>query len=505
MKKILTIILDGFGVREDIYGNAIKMAGMNNFIDIWNNYPHCLLKASGENVNLPAKQCSCSEIGHKIIGAGREIENKLNEINRVLKHDSLKYNHNYSEMVDYLKRHRSNNLHIITLLSDGGVSSHINHLKCFLNELDKSKVTNNIYIDAISDGRDSDKYSLYSFVKDIEGYLNKTVKLNSICGRYYALDQTRDYKRTKMYYDLLYNEKGIESPNIGLIIKKCYDKKISDEYMPPIKTSDYCPIDEKDIIMFLNFSKDNQTQLLDAISNEDFIEFNTHDFNNKIYSLYEIEPSLNKNYFFETKVYNNTLTEYLSSLDLSQAHIYESIKASSMNYFLKGEKYARLEGCDVYNIDSPQVDSFDMKPEMNSLTIAKTAIKCMEDDYDFILINFANADELGHTGNYQATINSLQAVDVCLGKIIEKAEENFYKVVIISSHANADTIINRENNIITKNTLSPVPFIIMDKKVKLTNGNLSSFAPTLLKYMDIAIPKEMKDSEILIEKNKKIS
>lgn len=505
MKKILTIILDGFGVREDIYGNAIKMAGMNNFIDIWNNYPHCILKANGENVNLPAKQCSCSEIGHKIIGAGREIENKLNEINRALKKDGLRYNHKYNEMVDYLKRHRNNNLHLIILLSDGGVSSHINHLKLFLNELIKNKIENNIYIDAISDGRDSDKFALYTYIKDIEDYLNNNVKLSSVCGRYYALDQSRDYKRTKMYYDLLFNEKGIESPNIGLIIKKCYDKKISDEYLPPIKTSDYCPIDEKDLIMFMNFSKDNQTQLLDAISNEDFIEFDTHPYSNKIYSFYEIEQRLNKNYFFEAKVYNNTLTEYLSSLDLSQAHIYESIKASSMNYFLKGEKYIKLDSCDIYNIDSPEVDSFDMKPEMNSLLVAKTAIKCMEDDYDFILVNFANADEIGHTGNYQATINALQAVDVCLGKIIEKAEENFYKIVIVSSHSNADTIIDRDNNIITKNTLSPVPFIIMDKKIKLNNGNLSSFAPTLLKYMDIAIPKEMKDSEILIEKAKKIS
>ncbi len=505
MKKILTIILDGFGVREDIDGNAIKMAGMNNFIDIWNNYPHCLLKASGENVNLPTKQCSCSEIGHKIIGAGREIENKLNEVNRILKHDSLKYNRKYSEMIDYLKRHPSNNLHIVILLSDGGVSSHINHLKWFINELNKSKIENNVYIDAISDGRDADKHSLNSFVKEIDNYLTKNIKLSSICGRYYALDQTRDYKRTKMYYDLLFNEKGIESPNISLIIKKCYDKKISDEYMPPIKTSNYCVIDEKDTIMLLNFSKDNQAQLLESMSNEDFVEFDTHDYNNKIYSLYEIDPDLNKNYFFDTKVYENTLTEYLASLDLSQAHIYENIKASSMNYFLKGEKYVKLDNCDIYTIDSPEVDSFDMKPEMQSLTIAKTAIKCMEEDYDFILVNFANPDEIGHTGNYQATINALQAIDVCLGKILEKAEENFYKIVIVGSHSNADTIIDRDNKVITKNTLSPVPFIIMDNKVKLTNGNLSSFAPTLLKYMDIAIPKEMKDSEILIEKNKKVS
>ena len=171
-----------------------------------------------------------------------------------------------------------------------------------------------------------------------------------------------------------------------------------------------------------------------------------------------------------------------------------------MNYHLQGDKFKSLEGCDVYNIASQNVDSFDIKPEMDSLSIAKTAIKCMEKDYDFIIVNFANPDEVGHTGNYQATINGLQAIDVCLGKIIEVAEENFYKVVITSSHSKADTIIDRQNNIVTKNTLSPVPFIIMDPKIKLENGSLMSFAPTLLKYMDIAIPKEMKNTDILITK-----
>ena len=173
-----------------------------------------------------------------------------------------------------------------------------------------------------------------------------------------------------------------------------------------------------------------------------------------------------------------------------------------MKYFLNGERNLNLDNCDYICVNSPTVDSFDQKPEMSSLAIAKTTIKCMEQDYDFIVCNFANADELGHTGNYQATINGLQAIDVCLGKLIEEAEENFYTIVIVSSHSNADTIINRKNQVITKNTLSPVPFVIMDKKVKLKNGNLANFAPTLLTYMDISVPKEMKNNEILVEKVK---
>lgn len=500
MKKILTIILDGFGMREDIYGNAIKYAGMNNFINIWKNYSHCLLKASGSIVGLPEKQCSDSKFGHKLIGCGREITNKLSEVNTVFRKDKLKFNSKYNEMINYLNSHLEKKLHITFLLSDGGVSSHISHLENFLNELIKSKIENNIYLHIISDGRDSNKYSVFKYIKEIEKYIDNNISLASVCGRYYALDETKDYKRTKLYYDLLFEGEGIEAANLPRVIEKCYEKKLSDEYLPPLKTLDFEPLNDEDVFMFLNFSKENQIQLLDSMCNKDFIEFNNTQLNIRIFSLYEIDKTLNKNYFFENQQYNRTLTEYLSELGLTQAHIYESIKSSSMNYYINGERYLKLENCDTYSIDSLDIESFDQKPEMNALSVAKTIIKCMDKDYDFILANFANPDEIGHTGNYQATINGLQAIDVCLGKIIEVAEENFYKIILISSHGNADTIIDRENNIITKNTLSPVPFVIMDKKVKLKNGDLTNFAATLLNYMDIAIPKEMKNSEILIDK-----
>lgn len=500
MKKILTIILDGFGMREDIYGNAIKNAGMNNFIDIWNNYPHCLLKASGPTVGLPEKQCGNSDLGHEIIGAGRQISNTLVEINEIFKKDRLKYNSKYNEMVQYLKENPQKHLHIVHLLSDGGVSSHIKHLRCFLNELGNSKIENKIYLHFIADGRDADKHKIYNYIQEIKNNITNNIKLASVCGRYYALDDTRDYKRTKMYYDLLMDGRGIDAPNLPRIIDKCYEKKLSDEYLPPLKTVDFTPLMNKDVLMLLNFGKENQLQLLNTICNKDFIEFESYPININVYSLSEIDKTLNTNYFFETTTYTKTLTEYIAGLGLTQAHIFESIKTGPMSYYLNGKRYLKLENCDIYSVDSPVVDSFDLKPEMNALSVAKTIIKCMEKDYDFIIANFANPDEVGHTGNYQATINGLQAIDVCLGKILEVAEENFYKVIIVSSHGKADTIIDRNNNIITKNTLSPVPFIVMDKKYKLHNGDLTSFAPTLLKYMDIAIPKEMKESEILIEK-----
>ena len=203
----------------------------------------------------------------------------------------------------------------------------------------------------------------------------------------------------------------------------------------------------------------------------------------------------------EEKV-KNTLSEYLGNLGLSQARIAEEIKEESLDYYLDGAREIKIDNCENYILKTNKIEYIEKKPEMKSLNIARLAIKCMENDYDFIIANFANPDIIGHTGNFQATINALQAIDVCLGKIIEVAKDNFYKIIIVGSHANCETIIDRNNKIITKNTLNKVPFIIMDKKVKLRNGNITSVAPTILSYMDITLPKEMKNTEIIIDELK---
>ncbi len=501
MKKVITIILDGLGMREDQYGNAVKMAGMVNFINIWNKYPHCLLKASGEAIDLPEGQCSSSELGHEILGAGREINYKLTDLNETFKKDRLKYNPKYNELISNLIDNE-NNLHIVALLSDGGLSSHINHLICFLKELKKSKINNNIYIHALSDGKDADRKSIIQYMNTIEKETDDNVKISSVCGRFYCMDVNQDYKKLKTYYELLFDGKGVNALNLQRVIHKCYERKVTDEYLPPLKTANYKSIEKKDIVMFMNFSEEDQVELLKAITSKEYDGFQRNEVFPKVYSLYPISYNLNKNYFFDTKRTSKTFNEYLSSLGITQARIYEECKKYSMTYYLDGKRNLKLDNCDNICIENQKKDNYDIKPELNALSVAKTAIKCMEKDYDFITVNFANPDILGHTGNFQATINSLQAVDVCLGKIVEAAEENFYKIIILSTHANADTIIDRDNNIITKNTLSSVPFIIMDNKVKLKNGNLKMATPTILKYLDIAIPKEMKETETLLETKK---
>jgi 2,3-bisphosphoglycerate-independent phosphoglycerate mutase len=500
MKKILLIILDGFGMKEDIYGNAIKNAGMTNFINIWNNYPHCLLKNNEEEIGLPTNQCSCSELGHKLLGAGTVVDNKLTKTNDILNNGKIKYNSKFNEMIYKLKNNNQSNLHISFLISDGGISSHIEHLKSFIKELKKNNVSNKIYLHLISDGRDSYKYDTYKYIEQIRDILDNNVNIATICGRYYALDNTKDYSRTKYYYELLTEGKAVDSPNIEKVIKMCYNKKISDEYLLPIKTDYFVPLKNEDTFIFLNFSKFNQVQMLEALAKNDFNKFKTNNIKLNIYSLFEIDKNINKNYFIDTPENKMSLGEYLSKLGVTQARIYESVKKPSLRYFFEGERDIELENCAYIEVESPKINSFDNKPEMNSLAVSKETIKQMEKDCDFIVCNFANPDEVGHTGNYQATINGLQAIDVCLGKILDTAEENFYKVMIVGSHAKADTIIDKENNIVTKNTLNPIPFIIMDKKVKLYNGDITMVAPTILKYLDISLPKEMKETRILFNK-----
>ena len=272
---------------------------------------------------------------------------------------------------------------------------------------------------------------------------------------------------------------------------------MTDEYIAPLKTVNYKAIDVNDVVFILNLNDKPYQQLFESLCDKKFQQFYKSTINYDVFSLFPVDKKMNKNYLFQEENIKTTLGEYLSILGLSQARIAESIKKDSIVKCFDGDRKIKLENCDLYIADSKLDVTLDKKPEMNALVIAKTAINCMEKDYDFVLVNFANADEISGTNAVQNA--KLQAIDICIGKLIECAEENFYKVIIVGSHGNADTVVDRENNIITQNTLSPVPLIILDKKISLKNGKLSDIAPTILKYMDIAIPKEMKNEEILIE------
>ncbi len=501
MKKVITVILDGVGMRDEVHGNAVKQASMSNFIKLWNKYPHSLLKASESSVGLLKGQFGNSEVGHLTIGAGRMTKQKVTIIEELFQDNRLKNNIVYNEMINYVKNN-SKHLHLMMLTSDGGVHSRLKFLLDMLEQLKSDGVTN-VLIHVITDGRDTKEKVAYEYIRQVEEKIKELGigRIVSMCGRYYAMDRDKNYQRTKLYYDLVTRNSGNYSNNIQVALQACYEKNITDEFIPPFAFERGTVIRDGDALLWLNYRTDRAKQILKALKDSSFKEFETLNMNNlRLYTLYKVDEKsegLEEKNMLEDLVVTNPLGEYISKLGLTQARIAETEKYAHVTYFFDGGRELDLEGCDRFLVPSPKVATYDLKPEMSAVDITKQAIKCMEKDYDFILINYANGDMVGHTGNLKATIKALEAVDICLGKLYEKAEENFYDMVILADHGNADIMLDENDEPVTTHTLSQVPFIITDTKLELANGDLTMVAPTILKYMDIALPKEMKETEDL--------
>lgn len=497
MKKVLTIILDGFGYREDEKGNAIKQAGMEHFNKIWNEYPHTLLEASSTSVGLHEGEFGNSETGHQTIGAGRLIKQNETLVDEFLEGDVLD-NENFQKLLSS----KDKNVHLMGLCSDGAVHSNIKQFIKLYRLLIKNEFKN-IFFHLITDGRDTDVHSAYKYINIIEEEIKKYKigKIATICGRYYAMDRDKHYDRTKKYYDLVTRGIGINSNSIENTINKLYEKEITDEFLLPIYLNNGGTIKNGDVLIWLNYRADRAKQIISSFVNDDYDKFST--INNsdlEVYSFLPIDNEIPTYNFIKEKEITNPLGVYLSKLGLTQARIAETEKFAHVTYFFDGGYTGKLPKCNQFLIPSPSVPTYDLKPEMSAVGITKKAIECMMQDYDFILINFANADMVGHTGNMDSTIKACIAIDLCLNKILEVAEENFYKVIITADHGNADIMVDENNNIVTTHTTSKVPFIIVDKDVELKDkGDLTMIAPTILEYMDIAIPDEMKDTEILLK------
>jgi len=499
LKKICTVILDGYGWSENPYGNAVKMSPPNNFLELWNTYPHSLLEASEEKVGLEPNQFGNSEVGHLTIGAGRIVKQSISLIREYLE-TTAHQDEKFLEMIQKLKETKKN-LHIIGLLSDGKVHSSLEHYLKLLDVLKKEEITN-VYFHVISDGRDTGTKSLYQYISKLEEKIKETGigKIASICGRYYAMDRDKNYERTKKYYDLIVNKVGIEAANIPLTIEACYEKKVTDEFLPPLILEDFKKIEEEDFVLWMNYRTDRAKQIISALYLDNFLEFETKPLNLSLYSFLPIDPKIKNTSFLEREVITNPLGVYLSKLGMTQARIAETEKYAHVTYFFDGESNGSLEGCQKFLIPSPKVATYDLKPEMSAIEVTKKVISCMEKDYDFILVNFANPDMVGHTGNLEATMKACITVDFCLKVLKEKAEDNFYTLVILADHGNADQMLDEQKRPVTTHTTSKVPFIITDQKINLKeNGSLINVAPTILEYMEIAPPKEMRDTESLIK------
>jgi len=497
MKKVLTIIIDGFGMREETEGNAIKDADMTCFNKLWEEYPHSLLKASEEAVGLSVGQFGNSETGHATIGAGRLIKQNETLVDEFLSSNVLE-NNKFQQLV----LNKDKEIHLMGLCSDGNVHAGIDDILNFYELLVKNGFKK-IHFHLITDGRDTDMYSSYKYIHQVEQVIkkNKIGNIATICGRYYAMDRDKNYKRTKVYYDLVTKGIGISSLDIKKSIKTMYEKEITDEFLNPIILDTNSLIKNGDVIVWLNYRADRAKQIMASFVDDSFDGFNTYKMDElQVFSLLPIDKNIPTINFIDEQSITNPLGLYLSELGLTQARIAETEKYAHVTYFFDGGYSGKIPKCNMFHIPSPNVATYDLKPEMSAIGVTKKCIECMVQDYDFILLNFANPDMVGHTGEYDAAVKACMAVDLCLNKIMEKAEENFYKVIILADHGNVDIMYDENENKITSHTLSKVPFIIVDKNVNLKEeGDLTMVAPTILEYMDIAVPEEMKETENLLK------
>lgn len=497
MKKIVTIVFDGFGMRDEEKGNAVKAADMVNFNKFWNKYPHALLDASEEKVGLSKGQFGNSEVGHMTIGAGRLVKQNETIVNELLA--SIEENEVFKDLI----KENGKRIHLMGLCSDGNVHAGIDDFINLYNALIKNGFTK-IYFHLITDGRDTNPMSAYKYINMIEDEINKNNigAIATICGRYYAMDRDDNYKRTNLYYDLVTRAKGTAIKNIEKTLNSCYKIKETDEFIRPLLVNEEGKIKNDDILIWMNYRADRSKQILSALTDPDYSNFNTLKMDNlKVYSFFPVDKNINTISFLEKPIIKNPLGLYLSELDFTQARIAESEKFPHVTYFFDGGYKGKINKCNTFEIPSPNVKTYDLMPEMSAIPVTKKVIECMMQDYDFILVNFANPDMVGHTGNFIAASKACMAVDLCLSKIVEKAEENFYKVILLADHGNADIMIDENDQPVTTHTLSKVPFILMDENVKLKDeGDLTMVAPTILEYMEIALPEEMKETESLIIK-----
>ena len=488
MKPLLLCILDGVGIRPFTVGNALNAANTPNLDKLFNKYPYTTLEASGQAVGLPKGQMGNSEVGHMNIGTGRVPKQSLDIITEAIQNRKIKKNKEYKSLIKHLKKHHSD-LHVCGLISNGGIHSHINHLLGLIDIL-KDEPINNIYYHLFTDGRDTKPNESLKFINILEEKLNKTKagSIATISGRYYAMDRDNRWDRIeKTYYQMteITEEKDIETT-----IKQNYEQNITDEFIPPF-THQNGIIKQNDGILVFNFRPDRLRELFTALTNENFNEFERKYIPNlKLVTMMPVDKAIISTSLFTHPIITNYLGKILEKYSLKQLRIAETEKYAHVTYFFDGQNKEKLRGCDQILIPSPKVATYDLKPEMSAFEITETLLEKIN-DYNVIILNFANGDMVGHTGNFKATVKALETIDTCIGKIYEKIQSLNGTLVITADHGNSDYMKDEEGNIITSHSLSPVPFLITKQNITLNNGKLADIAPTILYILGLTIPKEM--------------
>ncbi len=494
MKKVLLCVLDGVGLSKIKDGNALINANKPNIDYLMKEYPNKGINASGTFVGLPDGQMGNSEVGHLTIGAGRIIYQSLELINRAIKDESFYSNESFLNAIRHAKENNSK-LHVMGLLSDGGVHSHINHIKALL-KLCKKEDFSNVYFHIFTDGRDTFKESSISYIDDLNNEINELGigKICTISGRYYAMDRDKRWDRLKKCYDVIVNNTGNKCDNYKKYITDSYEKGITDEFIEPVIIDESGKIEENDSIIWANFRPDRAIQILRSLVDPNLDGFDRKIFNNLyLTTMMYVSDDVKSDIAFKKEIIDNTLGIYLSKLGKKQLRIAETEKYAHVTYFFDGGRDLDLNLCDRVLIPSPKVATYDLKPEMSAREITSNLLEKMDNNYDFIFLNFANGDMVGHTGNYDMTKKAIETIDEMIGKLYKKCVEDEYLFIITADHGNAEEMIDKNGNVVTSHTTNLVPFIVTDKNLNIDNVNkLSDIAPFVLNYMNLNLPDEMK-------------
>ena len=503
-KKALLMILDGWGIGNKGVGDVISSTPTPYWDYLLETYPNSQLQASGENVGLPDGQMGNSEVGHLNIGAGRVLYQDLVKINKAIKEGTIAQNPEIKSAFEYAKN-SGKAIHFMGLTSDGGVHSSLDHLFA-LCDLAKAYGLEKVYIHCFMDGRDTDPRSGKGFIQQVEDHCKQSAGvIASIVGRYYAMDRDKRWDRVKVAYDLLVKGEGKQATDMVLAMQESYDEDITDEFIKPINNANVDgTIKDDDAVIFFNYRNDRAKELTIVLTQKDMPEEGMHTIPGlQYYCMTPYDSSFTGvHILFDKENVSNTLGEYLSSNNKTQLHIAETETYAHVTLFFNGGRETPYELEERILVPSPKVATYDLKPEMSAYEVKDKLVEAIkEQKYDFIVVNYANGDMVGHTGIYPAIEKAVKTIDECVKDTVEAAKAADYEVIIIADHGNADNAVNADGSANTAQSLNPVPFVYVtaNKNAKVENGILADVAPSILHIMGMAQPAEMTGKDLITD------